>query len=726
MLPLRKNRLILIIALLFIFLFTAPYYAYADKNTSGISAVMLLDSSGSMRRSDPNGVRFDAVRLFIDMCHIKGDSIGFAAYGDGIIKSYDLKTIENSSDKQALKNAILNIPFNDWTDIGGALKYGLYEIQKSNIQDDMPVIILFSDGKNAPKRSIDESQKDINDTILKLQQMKIPVYTVGLNYDGTVDKNQLTKIADETGGEVFITDNAQSLPLIWQEIFADKSKLKIINGGSFTAESIQHEFSMDVDNSNITEANISIVSGKPVTVNLIDPDGKHISLPSDNVYYSPSNNYTMIKLLKPAKGKYNLEVKGAVGDKITVDYIFNCDYEIESNLDKFAAAKKGDVFHVNAYLTKDGDRVDDEEVLKSCTAKLLIENMSTGEKNEIILDKTSNSFEGVYKVNTNDKLEAKILVDGKSFYRESQTAAKNKYTPPAHPVNAENTENNIKKSLLNENNLWLIGKAAAGLIALIIIIKIISLKEKDKQRKYKHARKGSDDIELSKTADKIEKNNSKAADNIKNNADTAEKIIVKNNETNFSNTDEINKTDNDNMEVESTAEADNDNREFEKPAETNNNEDKLYDNKTNGSTDVIEDMNVPEIKDAVRTKYSINKESGSLLCRIKIEIKDETTNEISPPVYKKVLISAKGIDVYELFLNSPEYSEIKKIRLYKGNEKNLILKNSSGCYIRKNNGSLDNKSDIMINQGDKISICLKKITKIVYIKAHVYKNHMDV
>lgn len=720
MLPLRKNRLILVVISLFIFLIAAPYYAYAEKNTSGISAVMLLDSSGSMRRSDPNGVRFDAVRLFIDMCHIKGDSIGFAAYGDGIIKSYDLKTIENTSDKKALKNAILNIPFNDWTDIGGALKYGLYEIQKSNIQDDMPVIILFSDGKNAPKRSIDESQKDINDTISKLQQMKIPVYTVGLNYDGTVDKNQLTKIADETGGEVFITNNAQSLPLIWQEIFADKSKLKIINGGSFTAESVQHEFSMDIDNSNITEANISIVSGKPVTVNLIDPAGKHISLPSDNVYYSSSNNYTMIKLLKPAKGKYNLQVKGAAGDKITVDYIFNCDYEIESNLDKFAAVKKGASFHVNAYLTKDGDRVDDEEVLKSCTAKLLIENMATGEKKEIILNKTSNGFEGVYKVTTNDKLEAKILVDGKSFYRESSTVTKNKYAPPVPPVNAGN---NIKKSILDESTLWLIGKIAAGAIALIIIIKIIDLKRKEKQRKYKHARKDTDDIELNKIADKNEKNNSKEnlneTNNIKSTTDDAGKITIKNNETNFSsseNADEIDKVNNDNREVENPVEKNN----------TEINEDKLYNNKMDGSANVIKDINEPEIKDAVKTEYSINKETGDLLCRIKIEIKDESTNEITPPVYKKVLVSARGIDVYELLLNSPEYSEIKKIRLYKGNERNLILKNSSGCYIRKNDEPSDNKSDIMINQGDKISIYLKKISKVVFIKAHVYKNNNNV
>ena len=718
MLPLRKNRFLIIIStLLFIFLTAAPLHAYADKSTSGISAVMLLDSSGSMRRSDPNGVRFDAVRLFIDMCHIKGDSIGFAAYGDGIIKSYDIKTIENSSDKQALKNAILNIPFNDWTDIGGALKYGLYEIKKSNIQNDMPIIILFSDGKNAPKRSIDESQKDINDTISELQQMKIPVYTVGLNYDGTVDKNQLTKIADETGGEVFITTNAQSLPLIWQEIFADKSKLKIINGGSFTAEAVQHKLTMDIDNSNIAEANISIVSGKPVTVNLIDPAGKPVSLQSDNVYYSASNNYTMIKLLKPAKGKYNLEVKGTPGDNITVNYIFNCDFEIASNLDKFAAVKKGDAFHVNAYLTKDGDRVDDEEVYNDCTAKLLIENMATGDKNEIALNKTSNGFEGVYKVTTNDKLEAKILVDGKSFYRESPVVVRSKYVPPVS--SAVNAENEVKKAVLNESNLWLIGKIAAGIIALLIIIKIISLKKRERNRRYKHAKKDKNDMELNKIGnEKVEEGNLKEANNIESTTDKVEEIKVNTNETKNSkteSTEEIDKINNDSKEFEIPVEI---------PVETNKteiNEDKLYDNKMNGAADVKNDIEEPEIKDNVKTEYDINKDSDAILCRIKIEIKDETSNEITPPVYKKVSISARGIDVYELLLNSPEYSEIRRIKLYKGIDRNLVLKNSSGCFIRKNNEPADNRSDIMINQGDKISIYLKKISKIIYIKAHVYK-----
>lgn len=711
MLPLRKNRLLIIFITLFLILNTASINAYAEENTSGISAVMLLDSSGSMKRSDPNGVRFDAVRLFIDMCHIKGDSIGFAAYGDGIIKSYNIKTIENSSDKQALKNAILNIPFNDWTDIGGALKYGLYEIKKSDIQNNTPVIILFSDGKNAPKRNADESLKDINDTVSELKQMKIPVYTVGLNYDGTVDKNQLTKIADETGGKVFITNNAQSLPLIWQEIFADKSKLKIINGSNFTAESVQHKLIMDIDNSNIAEANISIVSGKPVTVNLIDPDGKPVALSSDNVYYSSSNNYTMIKLLKPAKGKYDLEVKGAPGDNITVDYIFNCDYEIASNLDKFAAVKKGDTFHASVYLTKDKDRVDDKEVYNDCTAKLLIENMATGEKNEVVLNKTQNGFEGDYKVTTNDKLQARILVDGKSFYRESPVVTKNNYvqTAPSSPANAENE---IKKSILNESSLWLIGKIAAGLIALIIILKIISLKKKERQRRYKHARKGTNDIEINKIKDeKAEESNLKEINNIESTADKVEKI-TENIETVISNTESIEETINIDTEVE-------------KPAETNNNEideDKLYSNKMNGAANVIKDMDEPEIKDTVKTEYDINKDSDSILCRIKIEIKDEASNEITPPVYKKLLISARGIDVFGMLLNSPEYSEIKRIRLYKGIDRNLVLKNSSGCFIRKNNEPADNKSDVMINQGDKISIYLKKISKIIYIKAHVYKN----
>ena len=709
MLPLRKNRLLIIFITLFLILNTASINAYAEENTSGISAVMLLDSSGSMKRSDPNGVRFDAVRLFIDMCHIKGDSIGFAAYGDGIIKSYNIKTIENSSDKQALKNAILNIPFNDWTDIGGALKYGLYEIKKSDIQNNTPVIILFSDGKNAPKRNTDESLKDINDTISELKQMKVPVYTVGLNYDGTVDKNQLTKIADETGGKVFITNNAQSLPLIWQEIFADKSKLKIINGSNFTAETVQHKLVMDIDNSNITEANISIVSGKPVTVNLIDPNGKPVALPSDNVYYSSSNNYTMIKLLKPAKGKYDLEVKGTPGDNITVDYIFNCDYEIASNLDKFAAVKKGNVFHVSAYLTKDNDRVEDEEVYNDCTAKLLIENMTTGEKNEVILNKTKNGFEGGYKVTSNDKLEARILVDGKSFYRESPVVIKNKYvqTTPSSPV--ANAENEIKKSILDDNTIMLIVKIVVLAIALIILVKIISLKKQERNRKYKHAKKEKNDIEINNISDKKTEENNLKEDN--NSTDKAEKI-TENIETVVSNTESI----------EETTDID---TEVEKPAEANNNEideDKLYSNKMNGATNVIKDMDEPEIKDTVKTEYDINKDSDAILCRIKIEIKDEASNEITPPVYKKLLISARGIDVFGMLLNSPEYSEIRRIRLYKGIDRNLVLKNSSGCFIRKNNEPADNKSDVMINQGDKISIYLKKISKIIYIKAHVYKN----
>lgn len=98
-----------------------------------------------------------------------------------------------------------------------------------------PVIILLSDGKNDPERSQDESLNDLKNALEICKSKGYPVYTIGLNYNGTVDKTQLGDISSSTGGKNYITNTASDLPAILTDIYADNSKLKVQDGGTIKA-----------------------------------------------------------------------------------------------------------------------------------------------------------------------------------------------------------------------------------------------------------------------------------------------------------------------------------------------------------------------------------------------------------------------------------------------------------------------------------------------------------
>ncbi|MFD2875240.1 hypothetical protein ACFTAO_03550 [Paenibacillus rhizoplanae] len=79
-------------------------------------------------------------------------------------------------------------------------------------------------------------------------------------------------------------------------------KLKVVPVPSITANGDYQEVTVNVPNGSVLEANISIMSSKPVTAKLSNPAGKEVAIPSDKVLLSKSSSYTLIKLLSPEEG----------------------------------------------------------------------------------------------------------------------------------------------------------------------------------------------------------------------------------------------------------------------------------------------------------------------------------------------------------------------------------------------------------------------------------------
>ncbi|USB33628.1 vWA domain-containing protein [Paenibacillus sp. YPG26] len=424
MLPRQKLMLTLLLALSLLLPLTGQVQVVeAAQQSSHIDAVLVVDDSNSMNKSDRNKISNEAMKMFIDMLSAKGDKVGVVAYTDRIQREKALLEIQSPSDKEDLKQFIDGLDRGSYTDIAVGVKEAVKVLKNGADPSHEPMIVVLADGNNdfnkASGRTQQQSDQELNQALAEAKQDGVPVYTIGLNADGKLNKAALGAIAQKTGGKAFVTDTADDLPQILSEIFASHLKLKIVPVQSITANGSYQDVTVNVPNASVLEANISMMSSKPVEVKLYDPSGKEVAIPSGDVLMSKSRTYSLIKLLKPAQGDWKLKVKGIAKDKIDINLVFNYDMELAMDQIPAKTYSKGDKIDINSYLISNGNKIQNTNLYQDMNAVLVVKDLDTGKTTETKLGNTGNHFSGTYEIPDRHAYEIKVRAEEKSFYRET-------------------------------------------------------------------------------------------------------------------------------------------------------------------------------------------------------------------------------------------------------------------------------------------------------------------
>ncbi|WP_442951526.1 vWA domain-containing protein [Paenibacillus sp. GYB004] len=408
------------ILIVLLILGTSPAAVYAADADQKMDAVLAMDASTSMNDSDRNKVANEAMKLFVDMASISGDKIGVLSYTDQIMREKAPLTINSAKDKEELKSFIDQLSRGPYTDIAVGVAEAVKVLERGKEPGRHPLIVLLSDGNNSLNkgRTQQQSDQELQAAVKKAKDLGIPIYTIGLNADGQLNKDVLEGISKETGGKSFVTSTADMLPQILSEIFANHLKLKVVPLTGFTANGDYQDVIVTIPNANVMEANISIMSGKPVEVKLFDPSGQERKVPSDGVVYSKSAAYSLVKLLKPAQGDWKLQIKGVSQDKININLVYNYDLELVAN-GLPQTAKKGDSIQVNALLQSNGQPVADAELYKNLKSVLQLTDLDTKQTKEVPLTNSGKDFTGSFTIADAHNYEAKVRVEDSSFFRET-------------------------------------------------------------------------------------------------------------------------------------------------------------------------------------------------------------------------------------------------------------------------------------------------------------------
>ncbi|MGF7048956.1 Mg-chelatase subunit ChlD [Paenibacillus sp. DS2015] len=425
---LRRNqltfRLLMVLSLLLLPLSGRLPEASAAQQASQIDAMLVVDASNSMKTSDPNKIGNEAMKMFIDMLSAQGDKVGIISYTDQIQREKALLEIKSTADKEDLKQFIDQLDRGPYTDTAVGIQEAVKVLQQGVDPTHEPMIVLLADGNNdfnkTKGRTQAQSDEELAQAVADANKSGIPVYTIGLNADGKLNKETLAQISKETGGKAFSTDAADDLPQILSEIFASHLKLKIVPIQSINANGSYQDVTINVPNSNVLEANISIMSNKPVEVKLTDPSGASKTIPASDILFSESKSYSLLKLLSPVKGDWNLQVKGVAKDKIDINLVFNYDMELTMDALPSKTYKKGDKIAITSHLVSGGQKLQNNTLYNNMTAKIMVTDLNTGDTDEIEMTNSGDHFEGTYKVADQHEYELKVRAEDKSFYRETE------------------------------------------------------------------------------------------------------------------------------------------------------------------------------------------------------------------------------------------------------------------------------------------------------------------
>ncbi|MGG3005710.1 S-layer homology domain-containing protein [Geobacillus stearothermophilus] len=174
-----------------------------DGKIKSLDVVFSIDSSGSMRDNDPQGLRKEATKNFVDALKDTDRSavVDFDYYGRILVHL--------TNDKDQIKVAIDSIDATGGTNLYDGIKKAIDELVENSTDEHIKYVIFLTDG--------DGDWDD--DAIQYAKDNHVVIYTIGLG--NSVNKSLLERIAEETGGKFFFASDASELNKVLKDTAND-------------------------------------------------------------------------------------------------------------------------------------------------------------------------------------------------------------------------------------------------------------------------------------------------------------------------------------------------------------------------------------------------------------------------------------------------------------------------------------------------------------------------
>ncbi len=385
-----------------------------------LDAVILMDSSGSMKQTDPKQLRKPAARLFISLLGNE-DRLSVVSFSSKAWPITFLTKLENEKQINKVLRATERISHKGMhTNIHSALSKGIELLKQSDELNRDPIIILMSDGQMDVGNSEQSAllRQQIFDNLLpQLIEYNIKVYSIA--FTEASDQLLLQEIADTTEGRYSLAGSDDVLHKVFSKIFEETRQPDMLP---------LHENKFIVDAS-INE--ITIIANKASgnsQIYLQPPSGKKFNstFKSKKIKWFVSTSFDMITIQKPEEGEWKI----LFSDDDNRAYIVT-DIKLRTNFN-FNADSYYPELIIKSWFQQNEENEANKDLIKNMDVVLEIEHPDdTLETFEITQTTEQGEFIIHYKPEADGIYGASIIATSRTFQRQQTFSFKN--TMPGEP-----------------------------------------------------------------------------------------------------------------------------------------------------------------------------------------------------------------------------------------------------------------------------------------------------
>lgn len=385
----------------------------ADKN---IDVVLLMDSSGSMKYTDPKTMRIPAARMFVSLLGDK-DRVSIVTFGTKAIQLTPLIYVKKDDEQNILIKAIDSISSSEkYTNLYTAVAKGL-QILSENRRDkkNAGFIIIMSDGK----MDVGNATEDLilvkrlrNEMIGRLKDNRIRLFSLAFTEQS--DKKLLKTLSKKTGGRFSYTSTDKDLHLIYASIFEDLKEPDMLPLQN-------NKFNIDTT---IDEVTIIATKDSPDTkIKIRSPNRINYfsDYNDDYITWFTSSNFDMVTIKAPDQGVWEILFSSGQNNKA---YLVT-DLKLASDFDKISLLI-GETFSLRIWLERDGKPIERGAILHDVKTSIELQEPD-GSKQKIALDsgldksKTPYGFQSnIIKPDQPGNYKINVIVKSKTFERQKK------------------------------------------------------------------------------------------------------------------------------------------------------------------------------------------------------------------------------------------------------------------------------------------------------------------
>ncbi len=166
--------------------------------------VVILDVSGSMKKTDTDRLAFESIELLLNLCD-EEDRIGVIAFNDDIVYQSQLVKGSDQDAIRVMKQQLSKIEYRGDTDNGLGLKAGISMLAEQDHTYRNQTVIFISDGKtdlpdSKSGRTEEDSYADMESAQSIAVAQGISIHTIGLCTSDSEIADELTAMSAATKG----------------------------------------------------------------------------------------------------------------------------------------------------------------------------------------------------------------------------------------------------------------------------------------------------------------------------------------------------------------------------------------------------------------------------------------------------------------------------------------------------------------------------------------------